>query len=306
MPVATSSNQKSSSTGKRPKWPPHSYSKHSRNLSRSLERRDEKLSDTIILHGDLYLGHGPVLEVSAQRTGILTRTCHLGYKVESEQGMKKGPSLYAKVTLSRERREFLRAITLDFFWIVTPKPMVRFSYAHYKPALMSRSFHDDSNRTIVPDRQRERERPTAPTYSPLPLFFMNASSPPNFSSISFAFSFVLSFVFGFEMVACWLSISFCCSAGGPALILCFIHPLLTEGEKRREGEERRGERERGGTLYPLALFEISSTLPWMLSIGFDMVGMFSLAVPAEVESWISSAIFLFCFCFCFFWLVCAL
>ena len=45
--------------------------------------------------------------------------------------------------------------------------------------------------------------PDMPThYSPLPLFFMNASSPPNFSSISFAFSFVLSLVLGLEMAAC--------------------------------------------------------------------------------------------------------
>ena len=38
-------------------------------------------------------------------------------------------------------------------------------------------------------------------HSPFPLFFINASSPPNFSSISFAFSLVLSFVLGLEMVA---------------------------------------------------------------------------------------------------------
>ena len=45
------------------------------------------------------------------------------------------------------------------------------------------------------------------------------------------------------------------------------------------------------TLYPLALFDISSTLPWMSSMGWDCVGMFSLAVPAAVESWIWSAMF---------------
>ena len=45
------------------------------------------------------------------------------------------------------------------------------------------------------------------------------------------------------------------------------------------------------TLYPLALFDMSSTLPWMSSIGWDIVGMFSLAVPAAVESWIWSAMF---------------
>ena len=45
------------------------------------------------------------------------------------------------------------------------------------------------------------------------------------------------------------------------------------------------------TLYPEALFEISSTLPWMLSIGLDWVGMFSWAVPAAVLSAILSAMF---------------
>ena len=47
---------------------------------------------------------------------------------------------------------------------------------------------------------------------------------------------------------------------------------------------------RGGgeslTLKPLALFEMSSVVPWMLSIGLDMVEMFSFAVPAAVLSWI--------------------
>jgi len=38
-------------------------------------------------------------------------------------------------------------------------------------------------------------------YSPFPLFFMNASSPPRLSSFSFAASLVLSLVFGLEMVA---------------------------------------------------------------------------------------------------------
>ncbi len=35
----------------------------------------------------------------------------------------------------------------------------------------------------------------------------------------------------------------------------------------------------------------------MLSIGLDMVGMFSLAVPAAVESWISSAMSFCWVCF---------
>lgn len=35
---------------------------------------------------------------------------------------------------------------------------------------------------------------------------------------------------------------------------------------------------------------LTSTLPWMLSIGWDMVGMFSLALPAAVLSLIWSAI----------------
>lgn len=38
------------------------------------------------------------------------------------------------------------------------------------------------------------------------------------------------------------------------------------------------------TLYPLALLLMSSTLPWMLSMGLDCVGMFSSAVPAAVLS----------------------
>ena len=41
MPVATSSNPKSSFTDKRPKSPPHNYTKRSRSLSKSLERPDE-------------------------------------------------------------------------------------------------------------------------------------------------------------------------------------------------------------------------------------------------------------------------
>ena len=58
------------------------------------------------------------------------------------------------------------------------------------------------------------------------------------------------------------------------------------GEMEMEGEI-------GGnkhTLYPLALLEISSTLPWMLSIGLDWVGMFSSAVWATVWSWGMSVI----------------
>ena len=39
------------------------------------------------------------------------------------------------------------------------------------------------------------------------------------------------------------------------------------------------------TLYPEALLEMSSTVPWMLSIGLDWVGMFSSAVWATVWSW---------------------
>ena len=42
MPVATSSNQKSCFTGKRPKLRLHNYTKRSRNLSRLLERQDEE------------------------------------------------------------------------------------------------------------------------------------------------------------------------------------------------------------------------------------------------------------------------
>ena len=44
------------------------------------------------------------------------------------------------------------------------------------------------------------------------------------------------------------------------------------------------------TLYPLALLEMSSTLPWMLSMGLDWVGMFSSAVWATVWSWGMSVI----------------
>ncbi len=49
------------------------------------------------------------------------------------------------------------------------------------------------------------------------------------------------------------------------------------------------------TLYPLALLEMSSTLPWMLSIGLDWVGMFSSAVWATVLSLGMSAIVFVCF-----------
>ena len=55
------------------------------------------------------------------------------------------------------------------------------------------------------------------------------------------------------------------------------------------------------TLYPLALLEMSSTLPWMLSMGLDWVGMFSSAVWATVWSWGMSVIlsvYLFCWKSC--------
>ena len=57
------------------------------------------------------------------------------------------------------------------------------------------------------------------------------------------------------------------------------------------------------TLYPLALLEMSSTLPWMLSIGLDWVGMFSSAVWATVLSLGMSVIVLVCFCeeLCYVW-----
>ena len=58
------------------------------------------------------------------------------------------------------------------------------------------------------------------------------------------------------------------------------------------------------TLYPLALLEMSSTLPWMLSIGLDWVGMFSSAVWATVLSLGMSVIVsicLFCEELCYIW-----
>jgi len=50
----------------------------------------------------------------------------------------------------------------------------------------------------MPSRFEER---LTRNHSPFLLFFMNASSPPSFSSISLAFSLVLSLVLGLEMVA---------------------------------------------------------------------------------------------------------
>ena len=47
------------------------------------------------------------------------------------------------------------------------------------------------------------------------------------------------------------------------------------------------------TLYPLALLDTSSTLLWMSSMGLDMVGMFSFAVPAVVES-LTWSVMIFC------------
>lgn len=44
------------------------------------------------------------------------------------------------------------------------------------------------------------------------------------------------------------------------------------------------------TLYPEALLEMSSVVPWMLSIGLESVGMLSLAVPATEWSVILSVI----------------
>ena len=49
------------------------------------------------------------------------------------------------------------------------------------------------------------------------------------------------------------------------------------------------------TLYPDALFDMSSVVPWMLSIGLDWVGMLDSAVPAAVLSAILSAMVGFLF-----------
>lgn len=62
-------------------------------------------------------------------------------------------------------------------------------------------------------------------------------------------------------------------------------------------ETKGGIKRKVHTLYPEALLEISSVLPWMLSIGLDWVGMFSLAVWATVWSWGTSvmmAVYLLC------------
>ena len=50
------------------------------------------------------------------------------------------------------------------------------------------------------------------------------------------------------------------------------------------------------TLYPEALFEISSVVPWILSIGLDWVGMLSSAVPATLLSVILSIMLSFLWC----------
>ena len=57
------------------------------------------------------------------------------------------------------------------------------------------------------------------------------------------------------------------------------------------------------TLYPLALLEMSSVLPWMLSIGLDWVGIFFSAVWATVWSWGMSVmvIVLLCEGLCYAW-----
>lgn len=72
---------------------------------------------------------------------------------------------------------------------------------HTLPLLSNSSQSSNSSplfrlRTPFPSRSiRSR------IYSPFPLFFMKASSPPKLSSFSFALSFVLSLVLGLEMVA---------------------------------------------------------------------------------------------------------
>lgn len=88
MPVATSNNRKSSSTGKRPKWPRHNYSKHSRNPSRSLERLDEHCQITPC-SAQWRLDMARRWErLLAQKAGFRTRLCKFDCKAESERRMR--------------------------------------------------------------------------------------------------------------------------------------------------------------------------------------------------------------------------
>ena len=86
MPVATSSNPKSSSIGRRPKSPPHNYNKRNRNLSKSPGRLDEYCGYAIMPSDDSYIGHGIAMGASARQVGNHTRLCLLPVRRKMEEG----------------------------------------------------------------------------------------------------------------------------------------------------------------------------------------------------------------------------